>query len=196
MEKRNMAYASDFKLVKMYKNNYIAKYMEVYEMVYNDMKGHYSDEQALASAVATVMIAFTKAAGMDMPGIVTWDEAEAISDEDFKTFVEPKARESAPSGGYNKPSYEKPAYGEKSQGGYQKKQYTGPTELSGDVTAPQIDKITQYLNDNNSKVADCAMNMLKKLDVGSPEELSKQEASDIIGACIAEKKKSSYAKKY
>lgn len=188
------AYAENYKLVKMYKNNYIDKYMEVYEQVYNQMKEKYADDQqALAAAVATVMIAFTKAAGMDMPGIITWDESEAVSDEDFKTFAEQKVRtESAPV--YQKPAqggYQKPA-----QGGYEKKQYTGPTELKGDATETQVNKINEYLNDRNAKVSDIATSMLQKLDVAGPEDLSKQEASDIIGACIGEKKKTSYAKKY
>jgi len=190
------AYAENYKVSKVYKNNYITRYIEVYTDVYNQMKELYKEgSPEIQSAVATVMIPFTKAAGMDMPGIITWDESEAVSDEEFKTFAEQKTRTETPQ--VARPTYTKPAQEQgQQQGGYQKKQYTGPTELKGEATAVQVNKINEYLNDMNAKVSDMATSMLQKLDVAGPEDLSKQEASDIIGACIGEKKKTSYAKKY
>lgn len=191
-----MVYVSDYTVSKVFWKNYIEKYTDVYNEVYNQMKEKYSDEQALQSSVATVMIAFTKAAGMDIPGVVTWDESEAVSDVDFKTFADLKvkpdvakqAQASAPASGG-----QKTFYGNKSDG--QKKPYTGPTDgLKGKASAPQINKINEFLNSNNAAVSDTAVDMLRELDVASPEELSKQDASNIIQACFNAGGKSKYQK--
>ena len=193
-----MVYVNDYTVSKVFWKNYIEKYTSVYDEVYNQMKEKYSDEGALQASVATVMIAFTKAAGMDIPGVVTWDESEAVSDVDFKTFADLKVKTeaakqtSAPvnSGG------QKPYYGNKTGGqDGQKKPYTGPTDgLKGKASAPQINKINEFLNSNNSAVSDVAVDMLRELDVASPEELSKQDASNIIQACFNAGGKSKYQK--
>jgi len=197
---RRMAYTSDYELTKVYKNNYRARYMEEYRAYFNEMKQLYTDEQALASAVATAMIAFCKASGMDTPGVITWDETQAVSDEDFKTFVELK----------NKPVVSSPPtqVAPQNRGNVQQQQvpqdnksgrneYVGPTTgLKGRASEAQVNKINEYLNDQkNPEVSDLVTKMLLEANVSSAEELSKQEAFDIIGAVSQVKRKAGFVKK-
>lgn len=189
-----MAFVNDYNLTKVYKNNYRERYMNEYKAYFNEMKELYSDEQALASAVATAMIAFCKASGMDMPGVVTWDETQAVSDDDFKTFVELKAK---PVGNVPDQRAFQPR-GEMAQDNKgPRKEYTGPTTgLKGKASEAQVNMVNGFINDQNHAVSDLVTKMLLEANVSSAEELSKQEASDIIGAVSQIRKKSSYAKKY
>jgi hypothetical protein len=181
-----MSYADNYNLTKVYWKNYVDKYMEVYKHVYNQMKEIYEDEQALASAVATTMIAFTKAAGMDMAGIVTWDETAVESEPEFRTFAEHKS-----SGGFQKSGGE-----QKPSGGFQKRPYNGPTELKGPASEKQVNIIHEFLTSNDAKVQKVVVEALEKIGVAAPEELSKQDASNIIQAGYdAKPKKSFYGKK-
>lgn len=185
-----MVYVSDYTVSKVFWKNYIGKYMSVYDDVYNQMKAKYDEESALQAAVATVMIAFTKAAGMDIPGVVTWDESEAVSDDDFKTFADLKVKTETAKQNYSAPATQssggqKTFYGNRGGQDGQKKPYTGPTDgLKGKASAAQINKINEFLNSNNAAISDKATEMLGELDIASPEELSKQDASNIIQACF------------
>lgn len=190
-----MAFVNDYNLTKVYKNNYRERYMNEYKAYFNEMKELYSDEQALASAVATAMIAFCKASGMDMPGVVTWDETQAVSDDDFKTFVELKDKQNVAVQG-PKPAFQ-PRETTGQDGKAPRKEYTGPTTgLKGKASEAQVNMVNGFVNDQNQAVSDLVTKMLVEANVSSAEELSKQEASDIIGAVSQIRKKLSYAKKY
>lgn len=187
-----MSYVESYTLTKVYWKEYLAKYFEVYEHVYNKMKDLYSKEDSLSAAVATAMIAFSKASGMDMAGIITWDETVVEGTPEFTTFVEQKAYKQpsaptstqAPVSGYQKPS----------GGGYQKKTYDGPTELKGPASEKQVNKIHEFLNDQDAKVQKIVVEALADMNVASPEELGKQDASTIIQLGFDAKKKGSYRK--
>lgn len=180
-----MAWPENYTITKVYWKNYIDKYFDVYESVYNRMKELYDDEQALAAAVATTMIAFSKAAGMDMTGVVTWDETLA-EQTDFNTFAEPKSASTTP-GQTNVSGFQK-------SGTYQKKPYNGPTELKGPASEKQVNKIHEFLNDNDAKVQKIVAEALAELNVAAPEELGKQDASNIIQMGFDAKKKAPYKK--
>lgn len=191
-----MPYAENYNLTKVYWKKYIDMYFDVYQSVYDRMSKLYENEEACAAAVATVMIAFSKASGMDMAGIVTWDEKDAGEAEDFKTFAEPKQRSE---GGYpqkswgNKPTggYQKPGGYQQKPGGYQKRAYNGPSpdELTGPASAKQINKINELMNDQDQDVVEAVTTELGKLDIGDPEDLKdpnkgKSQAHHIIQAGI------------
>jgi hypothetical protein len=188
-----MAYVDNYTLTTVYWKNYADKYMEAYNHFFNEMKDRYEDEQALAAAVATAMIAFSKASGMDMAGVVTWDENLAENPTDFTTFAKVKVvgTQSSSSGGYApKGGYQKPG----SSGGFGKP-YTGPTELKGPASEKQVNKIHEFLNDQDAKVQKAVTEALAALDAASPEELSKQDASNVLQAGFDAKKKGGYSKK-
>lgn len=184
----NMAYADNYEVTKVYKDNYISMIVNIYQQFYNQVKDLYQDEQARQAAVATLMIPFTKAAGMDITGIITWDAEKAVSDDEFTTFAEQKSKGNYGSNGsgsyqksYNKPSgnnYKQPY---NNAGGTPKKNFG---ELKGPVTTGQIDQINSFLKDRNPEIVETAVRLLSEINVSEPEELSKQEASDIIGACF------------
>jgi hypothetical protein len=183
-----MAYSDNYNLTKVYWKTYVDVYMDVYENVYNRMKPLYENEQALAAAVHTAMIAISKGAGMDMAGVITWDETLA-EQEGFKMFAEPKVRQGY---GQNQPS--SGGYQKQSSGGYQKRVYDGPTELKGEASEKQVNKIHELLNDQNPAVQKVVANALAELNVAAPEELSKQDAHNIIDAGIKASPKRSYKK--
>ena len=175
----------EFNLTKVYSKKYVSMWCEVYKQYHNELSALYDSDDAVAAAVATGMIAFVNASGMGMTGIITWDEKSAPAMEDFKTFADKSAVAA-------KPTYTAPA-GDRAptqaqgpaQGGYAKKPYDGPKELKGAISEPQIDLINKFLNSNHDGVREKAQSMLELLGVASPEELSKQDASDIIGECKA-----------
>jgi hypothetical protein len=194
-EKRRekMSYSDNYTLTKVYWKNYVAMYMDVYAEVYNKMKDLYDDEAPLAAAVHTAMIAFSKGSGMDMAGVITWDEKLA-DQEGFVMFADPKVHTGyaqspqktfGGSGGYQKPA----------SGGYQKKPYDGPTELKGPASEKQVNKIHELLNDNDPKVQKVVSDALSALNVAAPEELTKQDAHDIIDAGFKASPKKTYYKK-
>jgi hypothetical protein len=132
------------------------------------------------------MIALSKAAGMDMAGIVTWD-ASTAEQPDFKAFAEPK--------GTFKPAGTQAQFGGNS-GGYQKKPYDGPVgELKGVATDAQVSKIHEFLNDKDPKVSKMTSEALVALNVAAPEELSKQAAHDIISEVVKVSPKKPYYNK-
>jgi hypothetical protein len=181
-----MTYSDNYNITKVYWKNYVNKYMDVYEAFYNKMKDIYEDEAALAAAVHTAMIAFSKGSGMDMAGVISWDETLATADDaKFETFAEPKAR----TGGYS-PGPQK-TFG----GGYQKKPYDGPTELKGPASEKQVNKIHEFLTDQDIKVQKTVSDGLAALNVADPEELTKQDASNLIQAGFDARTKKPYNKK-
>jgi len=182
-----MSYVESYTLTKVYWKSYMDKYFEVYEHVYNKMKELYSKEDSLSAAVATTMIAFSKAAGMDMAGIITWDETMVEGTPEFKTFVEQKAFKQAASTQAPVSGYQKPT-------GFQKQPYNGPTELKGPASEKQVSKIHEFLNDKDANVQKVVAEALAELNVAAPEELSKQDASNIIQAGFDAKPKKFYKK--
>jgi hypothetical protein len=183
-----MAYVDNYTLTTVYWKNYADKYMEAYNHFFNEMKDKYENEEALAAAVATAMIAFSKASGMDMAGVVTWDENAAGETPEFTTFAKVKTVSSQPVGSQtSKPGFQK-------AGGFGKP-YTGPTELKGPASEKQVNKIHEFLNDSDAKVQRAVTEALAALDVASPEELSKQDASNVLQAGFDAKTKGGYKKK-
>ena len=176
----------EFDLTKVHSKKYVDMWCETYKQFHNQLSPLYDSDDAVAAAVHTGMIAFVNASGMGMTGIITWDEKSAPAVEDFKTFAEKKVEGSA------KPTYRAPA-GDRApatgqgaaQGGNFKKPYDGPKQLSGPISEPQIDLINKFLNSNHDAVREKAQEMLDAMGVASPEELTKQDASDIIGECKA-----------
>jgi hypothetical protein len=76
-----------------------------------------------------------------------------------------------------------------------RKPYTGPTELKGPASEKQVNKINEFLNDQNPKVQEAVTKALTELNVGSPEELSKQDASTVLQAGFDAKGKMGFKKK-
>lgn len=184
-----MAYVDNYDITRVYWERYLDIYLEVYAKVFDSMKGLYEDEVARAAGVNTTMIAFTKAAGMDMAGVVSWDEALAGETPDFVSFAAPKKPvspsggsfvKSAPSSGYQKPTGGAPT---------DKKPYDGPKELKGQISEKQLGFIHGFLNSKNDKVRSIAEEFMAEENVASPEDLSKQTASAIIDACFKETNK-------
>jgi hypothetical protein len=182
-----MVYADSFDLTKVYWEKYLDIYLEVYRKVAENMNGLFDDEVAKAAAINTAMIAFTKAAGMDMTGVVSWDESLAGETPDFVSFASPK-KAVAPTGGSfvktNVSSASANSAPVADAGGYQKKTYDGPKQLTGPVSEKQVQIINGFLNGNNEKVRAVAEETLADLNVASPEEMSKQDASVLIDKCF------------
>jgi hypothetical protein len=180
-------YADNFDLTRVYWEKYLDIYLEVYRKVSESMNGLFDDEVAKAAAINTAMIAFTKAAGMDMTGVVSWDESLAGETPDFVSFAAPK-KATAPSGGSfvktGVVSGQSTTTATPATGGYQKKAYDGPKQLSGPISEKQVQIITKFLNGNDDKVRAVAEETLADLNVASPEEMSKQDASTLIDTCF------------
>jgi hypothetical protein len=179
-----MAYPEDYEITKVQWKKYLGILDDAYETIWNQMKDRYKkDEAALQAACATVFIPFINAANGNLPGIVTWDDKDSHENAEFKVFATLKPRENK-SGGYSKPSggYNKP-----SGGGNYKKNYNNDKPLEGEATQKQLDWVNKFLNDKqNAKVQKIAVDMLAEADVASAEELSRQQASDIMQACFDE----------
>ena len=174
-----MAYPQDYDITNVYYTKWLEIYQDVYDKVYNTMKEKYKkDEQALQSACATVMIAFTQASNMNMPGVITWDASAAGETPEFKTFATLKSSEGK-SGGYQKSGG---SGGYKGGGGYKK--YDGPKELKGEASQKQVDLLRSFLEDKNPAVSKLVADKMAELEISDPEEFSKQDASELIDSCF------------
>ncbi|MFA7142931.1 MAG: hypothetical protein WC175_03000 [Candidatus Dojkabacteria bacterium] len=177
-----MVYTNDYNLTKVHVDDWIDIYCDVYQKVVQRMKEYYTEESALAAGVNTTMIAFAKSAGLEIPGIITWD-TDGVKLEGFKSFADVKAN----AGSKFTKSENRYVPAEKSapSDGFKKKVYDGPKELTGNVTKNQLKYVNKFLDGENGDVArSIAEEFMAQSGVDSPEDLSKQDASSLIDACF------------
>lgn len=179
-----MSYNSNVVVKNAYVDDWIVKYMLAHKQFLGEMRGvGFVEESSVVASVNTAMIAFTKAAGMDIPSVgiaASFDESLKGVTVDFKTVketVNPPAQQAQ--GGYQ-------------SGGYKSapttaQTYSAPAQQSGDgpkkISAAQLGLIQKYAAGKfGEPTMAYVQETLAKANV-NPEDLTSGEAYKIIAKC-------------
>lgn len=179
-----MSYMNDnVKVTPVYVKEYIEKYVDVYTQVYNSL-GEIKEVPARVSATNGFMMSFTQAIGMDKLGAVSFDESLVGTTDGFKTFAtfEKSVATAVPTSASKQTNFTPQA---PAQDGGKTPYRSNGKPLEGDATEKQIATLEKFLNGKGDDLKKIVYGYLAKIEKASVDELSKQEASDLIDACFA-----------